>query len=355
MLDNYKFIRMISFYPGPSKIDPKVKSYINDAFQEQIIEYNHRSPQFMHLMKSCISILKDKLSIPKNYSIIFTSSATECWEICNQSFSLPFIHIYNGAFGKKWATYNKGDNVRHFPYSIHKRISIKKISKRKNEKNILCLTNCETSNTTKINAKTINKIRARYKKSLIFVDATSAMGGTYLNWNSADIWFASVQKCFGLPSGMAIMVCSPNAIQNMDKEDFHYNSLNSAYNNGLQFQTTHTPNILNIYLLKRLMENRLNIKKEHEIIKKRALLLKKVVKNLGLSLLTQNNNLQSETVIGIKCTPDFLVKIKQSATKHNILLGNGYGPWKNNSFRIANFPAHTDEDFDYLIDFLNKF
>jgi phosphoserine aminotransferase len=49
--------------------------------------------------------------------------------------------------------------------------------------------------------------------ALIAVDATSSMAGVELDWQSADIWFASVQKCFGLPAGMAVMVCSPRALQ----------------------------------------------------------------------------------------------------------------------------------------------
>jgi phosphoserine aminotransferase len=36
-------------------------------------------------------------------------------------------------------------------------------------------------------------------------------------------------------------------------------------------------------------------------------------------------------------------------------LGSGYGPLKPTSFRIANFPAITDEEFDRLIDFLKAY
>jgi phosphoserine aminotransferase len=36
-------------------------------------------------------------------------------------------------------------------------------------------------------------------------------------------------------------------------------------------------------------------------------------------------------------------------------LGGGYGPLKPTSFRIANFPAITDAEFDKLIAFLKKY
>ncbi|NME66921.1 aminotransferase class V-fold PLP-dependent enzyme [Flammeovirga aprica] len=348
---------MISFYPGPSKIEPLVKDFMQEAIESQLIEYNHRSPQFMEMMKSCVEAVKYKLNIPKNYTVLFASSATECWEISSQSFDANFIHIYNGAFGKKWAHYNEQTNksVTHYAYSPQKRISINKIKVDKGQKNIFCLTNCETSNTTKVHSKTIQKLRSRFPKSLIFVDATSAMSGVNINWLSADFWYASVQKCFGLPAGLSVMVCSPRAIKEIKQEDFHYNSLHSIYNNSLKLQTTHTPNILNIYLLKRVMENRPVISKVHDHLRKRGNHLKKELIKLGFTPLIDNTQLQSETVIGVKCDPEELEQIKKEALEKGILLGNGYGPWKNNSFRIANFPAHTDDDFEHLISFLKSF
>ena len=53
-----------------------------------------------------ITLLKEKLDIPKDYTIFFTSSATECWEILAQSLIVTrSFHIYNGAFGEKWYDY----------------------------------------------------------------------------------------------------------------------------------------------------------------------------------------------------------------------------------------------------------
>ncbi|MBD0400405.1 aminotransferase class V-fold PLP-dependent enzyme [Flammeovirga sp. EKP202] len=347
---------MISFYPGPSKIEPLVGEYMQEAIDSQLIEYNHRSPQFMEMMKSCIKVVKEKLNIPKNYHVLFASSATECWEISAQSFDANFIHIYNGAFGKKWANYNEHINksVTHIAYSPQKRISLNKIKIDKKQKNIFCLTNCETSNTTKVHSKTIQKLRSRFPKSLIFVDATSAMSGVNINWRSADFWYASVQKCFGLPAGLSVMVCSPKLLKEMKQEDFHYNSLHSIYQNNLKFQTTHTPNILNIFLLKKVMENRAFISKVYDHLRKRGNRVKKELIRLGFTPLISSSQLQSETVIGVKCDPNDLQKIKEKALENGILLGNGYGPWKNNSFRIANFPAHSDNDFEHLISFLKS-
>jgi hypothetical protein len=40
--------------------------------------------------------------------------------------------------------------------------------------------------------------------------------------------------------------------------------------------------------------------------------------------------------------------------KNNIELGKGYGNWKDNTIRIANFPSHTLEDFHQLFNLINS-
>ncbi len=44
--------------------------------------------------------------------------------------------------------------------------------------------------------------------------------------------------------------------------------------------------------------------------------------------------------------------VRLRANQLNIILGNGYGKWKQNTFRIANFPQHTNEKFKILKEFL---
>jgi phosphoserine aminotransferase len=50
-----------------------------------------------------------------------------------------------------------------------------------------------------------------------------------------------------------------------------------------------------------------------------------------------------------------VAEIKKSARKNGILLGEGYGPFKPYTFRIANFPAITDKEIKTLKSFLKKY
>src|SRR5688500_9988601 len=97
---------MISFYPGPSRVHDHIPDYVREAFDRGILSINHRSDEFMEISERTISLLKSKLAIPKDYTIFYTTSATECWEIIAQSIIKEFsFHFHSGAFGKKWYEY----------------------------------------------------------------------------------------------------------------------------------------------------------------------------------------------------------------------------------------------------------
>jgi phosphoserine aminotransferase len=72
----------------------------------------------------------------------------------------------------------------------------------------------------------------------------------------------------------------------------------------------------------------------------------------GLKPLVQNTRVRSDTVIAIQAEAGEISRIKDMAKKAEITLGNGYGAWKQNTFRIANFPAISQEDIQALKQFL---
>ena len=97
---------MISFYPGPSRVHDEIPGYVQDAHELGVMSINHRSEAFMAISERTVSLLKQRLNIPSDYTIFYTSSATECWEIIAQSLITDkSYHLYNGAFGQKWHEY----------------------------------------------------------------------------------------------------------------------------------------------------------------------------------------------------------------------------------------------------------
>ncbi len=348
---------MISFYPGPSRVHDEIPRYVKEAFQQGILSINHRSAEFMKISENVVRLLKIKLEIPKDYTIFFTTSATECWEMIAQSLiSKTSYHVFNGAFGKKWFEYTQRihSGAKSFSFSHNEVLNVKKI-KFQRESGVICLTQNETSNGTQILNPVIQSIKERYPNNLIAVDATSSMAGIYLDFKAADIWFASVQKCFGLPAGLGLMMCSPAAMkmvkQIADKK--YYNSLLFMDEMMEKWQTPFTPNVLNIYLLMRVLEKSKPIGEVHGKTEERYRHWVDFLREKQtLQHFISNEEARSFTVIPVQAKEALITAIKLRARKNDILLGDGYGELKSSTFRIANFPAIKKKEIKTLKEFL---
>lgn len=351
---------MISFYPGPSRVHREIPAYVRDAYTQGIMSINHRSDAFVDMSKRTIGLLKTKLGIPKNYTIFFTSSATECWEIIAQSLVTDkSYHLYNGSFGQKWFDYTKRLHplAEPMPFNVNEPLDPTRLIFDLKE-GLLCLTHNETSNGTQVHNRIIKAIKQNNPSYLVAVDATSSMAGVQLDFKSADIWYASVQKCFGLPAGLGVMICSPQALERAKAvgERAHYNSLLFMMDMMEKWQTSCTPNVLGIYLLMRVMEAAPPIKEVHETTVGRYEQWRDFLKKRKtIQHFVEAEAVHSHTVVPVRAEPKVMDTIKRSARKAGLLLGEGYGDFKASSFRIANFPALTQKEVRTLMTFLQDY
>lgn len=352
---------MISFYPGPSRVHDEIQKYVQDAAKLGIMSINHRSEEFVAISKKTIALLKQKLNVPKNYTVFFTSSATECWEIIAQSWITDAsYHVYNGAFGQKWFDYTHRlkSEATSIPFDKEESLDPKKLIFT-GENSIIAITQNETSNGTQVSNAIIKKIKNNNPNNLVAIDATSSMAGIILDFKSADIWLASVQKCFGLPAGMGIMICSPESITRAKAhgENLHYNSVTFMTSMMEKWQTPYTPNVLSIYLLMRVLEKVKPIREVHALTVTRYKKWNQFISNRkSIQHLIKNTAVHSHTVLPIISTStDGLTKIKTTAKKKGFLLGEGYGELKATTFRIANFPALKNSEISSLMNFLKSF
>ena len=341
---------MLSFYPGPSKVHTEALGYIQEAFDQGIVSINHRSERFEKLLEDTFDVLHQKWNIPADYTIYFVSSATEAWEIVTQSLvRKKSTHLYNGAFGKKWANYAKAV-AESFEFTLDQ--SLAEVGQQSGpiSGDTLCLVQSETSNGTGQQIR-----RADFQladDAIIAVDATSSMGGIELPWNEADVWLASVQKCIGIPAGLGILICSPKALARARELNraTHYNDVLFLEENRQVFQTQMTPNVLSIYLVYRLTQQLPMLSEVHRTTLAKMKLWTDFWDNeTEFSYLIENPALRLPTVLALKGAPEKIKQLHQICLIIEIELGKGYGKWKENSFRIANFPSHTIEDIEILI------
>lgn len=337
---------------------PEIRQYLTDAHDEGILQMGHRSDRFVQLSKSLVTEIKAKLNVPAECFVYFVSSATECWEIIAQSLTRTgSLHFHNGAFGEKWfqtAKTLRPASVAH-PYDVQDVLDARGLPPATGVE-VVCVTQNETSNGTHVDATTLQRVSNHYRAALVCVDATSSLGGANLRYARADVWFGSVQKCLGLPAGLGLLICSPRALERAKEigHRTHYNALLHLHEKMLNFQTTHTPNVLAIYLLHRVLEQRTALKPISDHLAARAdILYKFFEENFPQWVpLIQNPDVRSQTVLAIQCAAPGLEELKKAALAQGLQLGNGYGPWAKTTFRIANFPQHQDAELVRLQRFL---
>lgn len=351
---------MITFAPGPSKVYDALPQYLQDAYTQGILSANHRSGAFMQLYQETEQLMREKLHMPADYKLLFTSSATESWEIVSQSIvEQASFHIYSGSFGKKWFDYAKhilpASNALKIEANQTIDVPALQIPE---EADLIAITQNETANASQVPMSVIEAIAEKFPEKMIAVDTTSSMAGIEMNFGLADIWYASVQKCFGLPAGLGILIVSPKAVEKATRkgEKGRYNSLSFMLENAAGFQTHYTPNVLGIYLLNRVLRDMDEIHHVDARIRSRMKKLENCISQTSkFRMLVDNEETRSSTVMAVAGNEELISTVKKAAEKEGMQLGSGYGPLKPTSFRIANFPAITDAEFDRLIEFLKNY
>lgn len=336
---------MLNFYPGPSRLYPQVAQYAQEAFASGILERNHRSSAFKAVLAACTRQVKAHLAVPEDYAVYYVSSATEAWEICAQSLLQSPLFVHNGAFGMKWYTYTR----RLLPEADQRSYGLEEDPPYAGEQD-LCFVANETSNGTHV------PYFPGSRKGLICVDAVSSLGGIDYAMDGADVWISSVQKCFGLPSGMGILILSPKALERArEKGDrAFYNSVLFLEENFSKNETPYTPSILGIYLLHRLLSDLPPKSAVDHHLRRRAAALYRFFESMDCAKpLVQREDLRSPTVLTLAC--DRSAALLRFLEEQGVIAGKGYGAWQTETFRIANFPAIADEDYVKLSQILATF
>ncbi|MFN8842336.1 MAG: aminotransferase class V-fold PLP-dependent enzyme [Chryseotalea sp.] len=333
---------MISFYPGPSQLDDAVEAALKKAVSTSMLSENHRSKRFEILYKTTIQTIRKKLSLPKSYTVLFASSATECWEIIEQSLigNRNSLHLVNGAFGQKWFTYTQllTNHAQVLNFGVDEYVPVSNFP----QSPVICFTHNETSNGTYWPESALTQLRKNYPVSLLVADATSSLGGIRINFEQADVWFASAQKCLGLPAGLAVLFLSPRAVDvaRTLNHHSHYNALPSMLAMQAKLQTTHTPNVLGIFLLNEILSKRKHIRLIDKQTRTRMhRWISYFKKSKTYTPYVKNSSVQSPTVLCIHSNAANVRALKKLTAKNGYTLGEGYGALKENTFRIANFPA----------------
>ena len=352
------------FTPGPAQLYPTVEKHLVEALHSDLGSISHRGKQFQKLFTQTTENLRQLLSLPHDFGIYFTSSATEIWEkslaSCVEEKSFHFV---NGSFSKKYYEFAKELGLSPFKVEAEMGFGfdIDKIEIPE-EAEVICCTQNETSSGVQMPAHDIHALKDKYSSKLIFVDAVSSMPHPHFNWTKVDSVFFSVQKAFGMPAGLGVWIANEktlakaNELKSKGLLKMPYHNLLTLAENGKKHETPATPNVLYIYLLGKIAEDMLkkgveNIRKETKT--KAELLYNFCEKSNLLEPFVKNKIHRSETVV-VANTHKPAADIIEALKKENIVLGSGYGNLKEKQVRIANFPSISVAQVEMLIEKLCK-
>ncbi|MBT1697754.1 aminotransferase class V-fold PLP-dependent enzyme [Fulvivirgaceae bacterium PWU4] len=357
-------VHHVNFTPGPSQLYFTVADHARQAFKENIPSLSHRSKLFEQISSETTGGLRQLLGIPASHHIFFTGSATEVWErIIQNLVAESSFHLVNGSFSKKF--YETAVQLNKKPQKLEVKeglgfdpqISIPQGTE------LIAVTHNETSTGVSLPLETIYALKENNPHALVAVDAVSSLPYPQFDFTKLDSVFFSVQKGFGLPAGLGVWIVNEKCIAKADQllsKGFSigsYHNIPSLKVHAVKNQTPETPNVLGIYLLNKVVQDFLRrgidtIRKETDY--KAAILYQALEQHPLLSAFVQEKKFQSRTVIVADCQ-SHTEKATAFLQQKGLYPGDGYGPSKKTQLRFANFPAHSKEQYELLVDSLLEF
>jgi len=357
--------KKIYFTPGPSDIYFTVEEHLKNALKEQIPAISHRSKRFQEIYAEAESNLRTLFGLPNDFHLTFTASATEVWErLIQNCVEKESFHFVNGSFSQRFyeiagelgrtAKMAKADYGSYTPIG---EVTIPASAE------LISVTQNETSTGVAFPQNEIEQLRAAYPNALIAVDFVSSAPVSNIDFSKIDTAYLSVQKCFGLPAGLGVWFYNDRclerakALQAKGQVIGSYHSLLKLHEGGLKKQTPETPNVLFIYLLGKVAGDmltkgldRIRIEAEYK-----ATVLYTYFENHPLfAPFVKNADARSKTVIVAETGQHTAALIDFLKTK-GMVVGSGYGPFKDSHIRVANFPTHSKESIELLVDTIDTF
>jgi len=349
------------FIPGPVKV--------TDDVLQQLARptLGHRGKEYAQLHAETVDMLKKVLFTEQNV-FLSTSSASGIWEAAIRNcvdFDEVVLCTCCGAFSDKWADVARscGRNVEELKVDWGQPTTTEMIDEKLATGQYAAVTLVYNETSTGL-TNPIHEIsemmKAKYPNVLVFVDAVSGMVGLPMHFDELgwDVVFASVQKAFAIPPGLAVAAVSNRALEkskNVPGRGYYFDFQQFA-KAAEKSQTPTTPAIPHImalnYQCKKLLEEGMeNVWQRHKEMGDFVRAWAKA----NFDLLC-DEKYASNTLTTVRNTRGINVAETISAiqAKHNTIFGNGYGKLKEQTFRIAHMGDITLDDLKELLAWIDE-
>jgi aspartate aminotransferase-like enzyme len=349
------------FIPGPVKV--------NEDVLQQLARptLGHRGKEYAQLHSHTVEMLKKILFTNQNV-FLSTSSASGIWEASIRNcvnFDEIVLCTCCGAFSDKWADVAKscGRKVDEIKVDWGKPVLPEMIDEKLSAGKYAAITLMYNETSTGLMNplyEVSDMMKEKHPDVLVFVDAVSAMVALPLHFDQLgwDVAFASVQKAFAIPPGLAVAAVSNRALEKSKKVPArgYYFDFQAFAKSAEKNQTPTTPAIPHIMALnyqceKLLAEGMENVWKRH---KKMGDFVRSWAKK-KFTLFCEEKY-ASDTLTTIKNTRGIIVAdvINAIQKKHNTVFGNGYGDLKEKTFRIAHMGDIRLDELEELLGWIDE-
>ena len=349
------------FIPGPVNVLPEVLAQLARP------TLGHRGKEYSQLHGETVDMLKKMISTEQSV-FLSTSSASGIWEGCIRNcvkMDEKVLVTMCGAFSDKFksVTTSCGRKAEELKVEWGQAITADMIDAKLAEGGYTALTlvyNETSTGVTNPVYEISEMMKEKYPDVLIFVDAVSGIVGLPLHFDKLgwDVVFASVQKAFAIPPGLAVFAVSDRAMEKSKTvpDRGYYFDFQQFAKSGAKSQTPTTPAIPQIMALHYQCERL--VKEGMENVWARHKKMGDYVRSWAKEnfALFAPEEYASNTLTAVKNTRGINVAetIAALQQKHNTVFGNGYGKLKEEAFRIAHMGDISMDDLKELLGWIDE-
>lgn len=328
--------------PGPTEVSAEM-------LREQTrFLIGHRTKEFSELYTGITEKLNKFFQLPDSYKATVTTSSGTLWfDIVGRSIvKEKALVCANGAFSERFgkAVQACGKKVDFLEVEWGKAVKPNMIAEKLGSGEYDTLTIChnETSTGVRNPIYEIGKmVRKDYPGVMLAIDSISGMAGDKIlpSETGCAVIFASTQKCFALPPGLAIGIVSDRALERAREVPNRgtYTNLIRIFDYYVRkHQTPFTPNISLLYALNRRMD--LLLEETHEGVYQRHKAMAEYTQKWAKKhfALFAEPGYESVTVTCVKNTLGKSVKeLNEKLAERHFMISNGYGKLAEQTFRIG--------------------
>ena len=240
------------FGSGPSKVRQEAVQHLAAA-APRYLGTSHRAADVRSVVGRLRSGLAELFELPDDYEVVLgNGGAAYFWDVA--TFGLierRSQHLVFGQFSSSFAACAAAAPHLDEPEIIKAGPGSHPEAHANPDVDVYALTQCETSTGVVMPVERPVPV----DQGLVLVDATSAAGGMVVDPTTFDVYYFSPQKCFAADGGLWAALCSPAAVERVERLSASGRwvppslSLALALENARLEQTYNTPSLATIFLM----------------------------------------------------------------------------------------------------------